>query len=134
MKRLVVVAVAVLGAGCSEDPTAVGSWQSSLIVVDKKNAMEVADDGHGTALLHIQMTEMGQRKAGPFGFELRWETSREDRYEIHMRCQSTPFGACEPEDDFLMQCSLEGEGAALDCSGDGRWKDYDFGWIRLGGE
>jgi hypothetical protein len=137
MRRAIPLVLVLGAAGCAGEPTAVGSWQSSIVVVDQRNILAVNDAGGGDALLHVVFTENRQTVAGAFDFAVQWaETGREGAYSFDMRCEASPFGdaGCDPEDDFDMDCTLVADGEALDCRGDGRWEDYDFGWIRLASE
>jgi hypothetical protein len=130
MKRAAIILMCATLFGCSdESDSVVGNWQSKGVVYGQRNAMSVDDAGSGKATLYIMFVDQGQNVAGRFEFDATWRERAED-FEFGMECTRTPFGTCEPADDFDMECILATEGADLNCTGSNNWSEYEFAWAR----
>ena len=130
---LAVVALAPL-TGCSvinayEDPLAVGDWEAKDSIGDERNTMALELDGDGEADLHFLINP--DPTVHTESFDISWEQSGSDSFELDMECQSsTLLGNSCGDADFTMDCDVKGGGDRLECEGDKTWETYAFEWER----
>lgn len=130
-----VTAAIVVAAGCGGAgegalaESVAGQWFSVEAIDESHNELVLDEGGEGEATVYIHRTVNNMPEASPFDFEVAWEAGEETGEEIHLEltCTSSPFGACEPDDDILMECDLS-PGMTMSCEAEGRWRDYAFRW------
>jgi hypothetical protein len=127
--RIFVVALAVSSWGCANDGVD-GDWTSANTVQSHRNRLTVVDDGTSSSELWVVYVQNQQTQAGMYRFTAGWIEGADGSARFAMKCQESPFGACEG-DDFAMTCSLDDEALNLRCSGDDTWADYQLDWQRV---
>ncbi len=120
---------ATLLAGCSGG--VVGEWQGVKPTLDQRNSLTVEEDGGGKATVFIYRTVQGMATADAFTFDVDW-SERETMFDFDFVCATSPFGECDEEDSFDLNCEIdEDDDTRMSCKADGRWDDYAFDWRRL---
>ena len=125
------VAAGILG-GCGGG--VVGDWESVEPVIEERNKLSVAEPGTAEATIWIFRTVKGEQTAQSFIYEVEWKERREgESFSFDLTCQESPFGECEDEDDFEMDCDLADDDSQLSCDVDEnpRWEKYPFAWQKL---
>ena len=131
MRSLVMMAASML-VGCGS--TVVGEWESQQPIQQQHNRMIVEEELVADATVWIFRTVDGEQVAQSFTFNVDWTERQEGEvYSFEMNCDESPFGSCDPEDDFRMRCDFASEEDTMSCEADDseRWEAYEFSWRKL---
>jgi hypothetical protein len=127
--------VAAFAMGCDDGVDAgaiVGAWRSTEPTAGQHSGLSAQESGQAQATLYILFTEMGETAAGRFEFDSDWELGRDQGlFDFDMHCTRSPFGDCEPDDDFAMECRIDEAETTLSCQGGGNWSEYMFSWTKV---
>jgi hypothetical protein len=126
------VAATLAATACA--PAVEGDWESQEPIDEQRNRLTVEGEPDATATVWIFRTVNGQQTAQSFEFKAQWQEKRAgESFQFDMRCDVSPYGDCDVEDDFQMDCNLEGDEDQLVCEVDDnpRWAQYGFAWRKL---
>jgi hypothetical protein len=130
--RIGMMTALVVATGCG--PAVVGDWESQEPIEDQHNQLVVEDGSTAESTVWIFRTVGGVQTAQSFRFEVEWKERRDgEAFEFDMKCDESPYGECDEEDNFKMDCDLQGDEDQLACEvgAPSRWEAYGFAWRKL---
>lgn len=122
--------------GSGETDPIVYDWISTDDIDGMDSELSFDSDGRGEALIYafiaVETDEGIVRPLIEFEYELEWEKSRNEEYDIELKNTGTCIVAineCFDGDngyDFEMECEMNSRHDELECEGDNGWEDYEF--------
>lgn len=123
--------MALGSVGCTavnsyDDPALVGDWK---LTINEASEMSIDLDGEGDGTIAATVTlGDGSMRMGEIVYDIDWEQTSDDEFELDWACQSGPAGCSGAS--FIMDCESQNEGDEMECLARSGWDDPAFDWER----